>query len=412
MERLRISRWSGNLPTPDAEGTVNVTLVDGTSLFGESVRMQRPQQSLVVTGGKKESSASLKDVVAVTLTPPAGQTVDFKSTLFLHDGTRVSGDVEAVTDKHWIVRSVEFADPVKVPRQLARTFLVMKREPIAAPAGVIGRSGRLKIGTHQLTGRLVPAVEQEAAGESSLRWHPFGSLSSSPLTLDAAGQIIYRDPPPPVDPVAQRTSEQALQMQRMRLEQQKRGLNFGELFLRKADENPAAKQVGPDAHRVHVRSGDIIPCVVDSIDEQGVHVITNLSEDALIPHVKIKAIQLVPARPVPNLQEAKKQRLLTLPRLQKTSPPTHLLCSPNGDFLRCRLLELRDQAIRVELQLDEMEIPRDRVSQIIWLHPEELLRTAAGDAADGDGDPETVSIESPFLAYGTGDQTRWQSGDV
>jgi thiol-disulfide isomerase/thioredoxin len=388
LERLRISRWSGNLPTANAEGIVNVRLIDGTTLSGETVRMKRQDKSLVVSSGATQSTALLKDVVAVKLMPAKGQSVDFQSTLFLHDGTRVSGIVEAVTADEWIIRSTEFTDPVKVPRHLARTFLVMRRDPVDAAPGNAGRSGRLEIGTHKLTGRLVPAVEQQAAGESSLRWHPFGSLTSSPLLLDAGGRIVYRDPPPKVDPVTRRTTEQALQMQRARLQQQKRGLNFGQLFLRKADDNPAARQVGPDAHRVHVRSGDVIPCLVDSIDESGVHVLTNLAEDALIPHHRVKAIQLAPNAAPPSLQEAKKQRLLTLPRLQKTSPPTHLLCSANGDFLRCRLLELRDQTIRVELQLDEIEIPRDRVSQIIWLHPDELT--------GGDQDPEAASAESPF----------------
>ena len=93
---------------------------------------------------------------------------------------------------------------------------------------------------------------------------------------------------------------------------------------------------------------------------------------------------------VPSLKKAKKERLLTLPRLQKASPPTHLLCSRNGDFLRCRLIEMKHDFLRVEVQLTEIEIPTERVAQIIWFHPDEM-ETIDGKPADDkpkEGEPE------------------------
>src|SRR5262249_44411541 len=70
--------------------------------------------------------------------------------------------------------------------------------------------------------------------------------------------------------------------------------------------------------------------------------------------------------------EAKRDRLLTLPRMQRDSPPTHLICSKNGDFLRGRILEMDDSRLKVEVRLETREIARDRVAQIIWLHADEL----------------------------------------
>jgi thiol-disulfide isomerase/thioredoxin len=73
--------------------------------------------------------------------------------------------------------------------------------------------------------------------------------------------------------------------------------------------------------------------------------------------------------------------LLTLPRLQKDSPPTHLICSKNGDFLRGRILEMDDKVLRIEIRLETRAIPRERIAQIIWLHPDELTPQKATPAS-------------------------------
>ena len=65
-----------------------------------------------------------------------------------------------------------------------------------------------------------------------------------------------------------------------------------------------------------------------------------------VAHEKIKSVELIPTREAPKLNEVKRDRLLTLPRMQKDSPPTHLICSKNGDFLRGRILELDAAQLR------------------------------------------------------------------
>src|SRR5262249_33113909 len=106
---------------------------------------------------------------------------------------------------------------------------------------------------------------------------------------------------------------------------------------------------------------------------------TPLSDATFVAHEKIKSVELIPTREAPRLTKTKRDRLLTLPRMQKDSPPTHLICSRNGDFLRGRIVEMDDQRLKVEVRLETREIPRDRVAQIIWLHPDELAdqKTAA-----------------------------------
>jgi thiol-disulfide isomerase/thioredoxin len=54
--------------------------------------------------------------------------------------------------------------------------------------------------------------------------------------------------------------------------------------------------------------------------------------------------------------------------MQKDSPPTQLIRSRTGDYLRGRVLNLDEKTLQVEVRLETKEIPRDRVSRIIWLH--------------------------------------------
>ena len=195
------------------------------------------------------------------------------------------------------------------------------------------------------------------------------------MSESIAGNLVYRIPPK-VDAVSPQAKAQ--EQQRIRLRQQQRGLNFGVLFLKRADEVKSPK-VQRDAHVVHVRSGDIISCRVDRIDDEGVHLSTADSQNGFVSHDEIKAIEYVANSPPPDLESAKRDRLLTIPRLQKSAPPTHLLCSHNGDFLRCRLIDANAETIRVEVQLAELKLPRDRVAQIIWLHPEEVVESSTSD---------------------------------
>ncbi len=395
LERLRIARWSGIIPTSTTTGDVSVSLADGTRVSGTSIRSDADSNELTIGSQETSTSLPLHDVVSIKVTASKGPAKQATSALFLHDGTRVSGEIESIAAGRWVVRNDQFREPVGVPGDLVRTVVVMRRDPIVPPPDKVGRSGRLELGQHKLTGRLLPAEEQESApgqdgGVSCLRWQPFGCLNSSPLKKNANGRIVYRDPPPVVSAAAQRTSQQAIQMQQRRLQQQRRGLNFGELFLQRVDNEPAAKPVQPVGNKLHIRTGDVIPCRIDSIDERGVYITTAVADDTFVPHVKIKAVELVPNASPPSLKEAKKERLLTLPRLQKSSPPTHLLCSRNGDFLRCRLIELNDETIRVELQLEVIDIPRDRIAQIIWFHPEELLADPAAAKQDQPAEVATL----------------------
>src|SRR5439155_14982324 len=109
-----------------------------------------------------------------------------------------------------------------------------------------------------------------------------------------------------------------------------------------------------------------------------------------VAHERIKSVELIAARSVSQLDEPKRDRLLTLPRLQKDNPPTHLICSRNGDFLRGRVLEMDEARLKVEVRLETREIPRDRIAQIVWLHADELTGKVVAAPAGGDAGEDRV----------------------
>src|SRR5271157_1679402 len=147
-------------------------------------------------------------------------------------------------------------------------------------------------------------------------------------------------------------------------------------------------QPGGKRKALYLRSGDVIPSEITSIDENGVSFRTTLSASTFVPHNKVKAVELALAPdPAIKWNKAKRDRLLTLPRMQKENPPTHLIRSRNGDYLRGRLIKLDGTKLQVEIRLEPKEIPRDRLALIVWLHPDELdpTRKTAAPSPPGAG---------------------------
>ena len=124
---------------------------------------------------------------------------------------------------------------------------------------------------------------------------------------------------------------------------------------------------------IFLRDGDVIPAQIVKIDERGVSFKTDLSAGGFVPNEKVKAVDLVTgALAVVQIDKAKRERLLTLPRMQRENPPTHMIRSKTGDYLRGRVITMDDKSLEVEIRLDVKTIPRDRLSRIIWLHADEL----------------------------------------
>ena len=369
VERVSIARWLGSLPNAAADADALVAFNDGTFASGSIDGLASGKLS--IGKANPESTFAWDDVTGITFRNPAPPPAPSECALFLQNGVRLSGKFIEFDSSKCSFASANSTSPSQIPRRDIRSIIVFTHDP-KPPEVAAGTElkGQLQVGDLKLAGVLAPAgSETKTTLPIQFRWKPYGSTLAATMKPNASGNILYRMIPTPGPKSAQ---VRAQEMQRLRIKQQQRGLNFGELFLKRADEVKTPK-VERDAHVVHVLTGDVISCRVDRIDSTGVYVSTIDSKDGFVSHEEIKAIEYVTNAPPPDLEAAKRERLLTIPRLQKSAPPTHILCSHNGDFLRCRLIEADADSIRAEVQLTEITLPRDRVAQIIWLHPQQQI---------------------------------------
>jgi hypothetical protein len=158
-----------------------------------------------------------------------------------------------------------------------------------------------------------------------------------------------------------------------------------------------------------LRTGDVLPCAVAALDADGIAIRTPLGEASRreavrVPAALVQAVELKPTAASRGIDRARLDRLLTLPRVQRANPPTHLLRLDDGDYLRGRVVDLDAKVITFAMADAVKEIPRDVVARVIWLHPEDVDGAAVRQpVADGgllvqgvgrDGRRVTVVAES------------------
>ncbi len=126
---------------------------------------------------------------------------------------------------------------------------------------------------------------------------------------------------------------------------------------------------------VVLETGEAVGGEVESIDAGGVRLLREGAGPVTIPSSAVKAVELVPKTGV-LISPEKFRSLTTLPRSQRHLPPTHLVRSMQGDYLRGRLEGMDGENLRIALDADPrgkpLSIPRREVARVIWLHPEFL----------------------------------------
>jgi thiol-disulfide isomerase/thioredoxin len=143
-----------------------------------------------------------------------------------------------------------------------------------------------------------------------------------------------------------------------------------------------------------LRSGDTIPGEVTKIDDKGISFDSPIAETDFIPHEAVKAVELGGSRSLLELKKAQRHQLLTLPRLLRNAPPSHLVCSHNADFLRGRIVEMDDNKLTLEVRLTAKVIPRDRVAHLIWFHDDELSGEAPPSASQRTGSTRVQTVRA------------------
>ena len=453
LHRLRIADWIGNESnsTPiDAPFTVVMTdakiipaqalnladegqpltikTLDGesqtiplTSLAGISFDPDRAdKQDEPTTDDEDDTSGEGKDNDDDDESPPQTKPspASALATVLLHDGARFTGELTSISDRKVRLRHRSTFQEVAVDRSAVQRIVwqnakwhqsetdILRLVATSDSADIVTSGAPLT-----MQGRLQPSEIADSTGLASLAWQPHGSIAAARFADGISAKISFPELATKSDKNERSARADTAEDANRRIRERIEALRRKNLARRKPNapdedddddqltspEADPASSTADDAkaityeNNLFLRSGDQFVCRVLGSAEQGVLVKPREGQQQVVPHDKIKAIEMgLNVRQV-ALEDVKRQRLLTLPRLQKDSPPTHMLVAGNGDLLRCRLLGMNADTIRMEIRLEEIAVPRDRVSHIIWLHPEDLL-TNKGDneVSDDDRSDEVV----------------------
>lgn len=278
-------------------------------------------------------------------------------------GSRLTGRLLRVEQGTVWLAHPAVEEPVPLP-MLTLAAIAGTASPVEPPT-LSGRIGRLACGQEAVWGCLVNGVGageaaskegSEVAAATAICWQPLGSLTASPLAAAGDGgppqaTITYAEKGKPD------ASEAAGDLQATRRQITKRQVTKGFESL------------------LILRTGETFPCRVEAIDETGVRVQVSGSEPVTVTADLVQAVELVPA-PSREVSAEKFRSLTTLPRSQRQQPPTHVLRSLEGDYLRGRLVAMDAETIRIAVEASPqsapLSIPRAQVARLIWLHPENL----------------------------------------
>lgn len=123
---------------------------------------------------------------------------------------------------------------------------------------------------------------------------------------------------------------------------------------------------GRGASTVHLVSGESFACTVLAGDRRTLRVRLDGHGDLDVPAEQVRTIELSTAGVRPILKQ-KLARLLTLPRSQLGSPPTHVARMAGGDYLRGSFRGLDATTVQFEVADEVKQLPRRDVARIIRL---------------------------------------------
>lgn len=366
LERLQIHQWNEDLPTTiGSANEPSLSKSDGTVIPGALKSYQPDQRQFVMIENGQERTLPEGEVQSIKLEPKAITTPASLRAVYW-SGMKIRGDITGLEgDTIWL-KSPEMKEPIQISMNSLHSLRILENKSESRP--LPQRAGRLEAEGTIVQGCLVDGTHPD--GSSCLIWQPINSSTSSPLTNDLAAKIVYVEPPKPLSTVRKADPTGGLPSRidrKLRTGQPSTGLGKESIL--------------------HLRTGDIIPCAEVTIDEKGLSFQSKVSESSFVPHDKIHALELLPEVKQIELDQKKIERLLTLPRMQRRNPPTHLIRSIEGDYLRGRLVSMDDAQLQVELRLEGKIIRRDRVARIIWLPPE----------PSSGSDPKTPQSNLPAL---------------
>jgi thiol-disulfide isomerase/thioredoxin len=417
LENLRIMRWDGRTPAAGPRDQPSIQRTDGTPISGQIVRFDPLAREFLVRDQQQERRIAEGEVACIAL---AAQDENPASGIraVSQDGTRVSGALFNVENGALCLSVLGVKEFLRLPVAGLRSLVMIRNDqPPRVRAETVPV---LELAGLRLPGRLLDGRAEAEA--SCIVWQPQGSATASHLRAGVSGKIVLREPPPsppaPIDPTDRETRLMLAKQMRARGAQMKavqvivQQPNGGLMVQMQPLPAQAAAPSPPAKPSLHLRSGDVIPAEVTKIDGEGVWFRSPLSRSTFVAHSKVKAVELAPeSADAFKVGKSKRERLLTVPRMQKEAPPTHMVRSKDGDYLRGRVVALSDTTLQVEVRLETKDVPRDRIARIIWLHGDEL-QASKDKAPPVPAEPQRTAAPRVQVVQSNGDRLTFVAEQV
>jgi thiol-disulfide isomerase/thioredoxin len=368
VERLIVTSWSGELPTFKEGSNASISTVDGQAIDGQIKAFDASTQSLKIQQGEQAAiDLPLSNINGCNFTILRLDSENHFRAVQLVDQTRLHGDWLGGKDGRIQFQSSAMRSPTSFSVSDVASLGRCNQVKGTLSSDDQARAGTLVLGDTRLQGWLEPATAE--ADRSCFRWRPSMAAQSAVLRDAAEGEIVYRLSQPPRDePVERPTSVIANPFKLLTMGGADNASSIGSAFL-------------------SLDTGDRFEAYVTKIDDTHVHFHSNATETKSIPIDRVIEVGLTSRNATATYAQTpvEQQRLLTVPRMQKNNPPTHLLVSPNNDHLRGRLIKMDEELVEVEVRLQTIQIPRTQISSILWLRKRGW--DAEEDATQSGADP-------------------------
>lgn len=246
VKSVRVSQWDGSKPKALQKGQNRVHLINGSIVYG-TISALESETIRLVKADEEEVTIALAEIDSVYLNDDLKTMPNGSTNVFWLDGTRLTGELAQIEDGKIGLKTNYSKEPIISTLDKSNRLIFTPAKPsqlkdTAAP-------DRLYCSGGTLHGTLVGNGDE--TGTSALRWKPFGGVNSSPLAPNCDARFVR----------GKRTKEVTYDK-----------VKFGDLL--------------------YLVSGDIVPCSVDSIDEESLYITTAFAKAKKIPHDNVKAVEL------------------------------------------------------------------------------------------------------------------------
>lgn len=163
-----------------------------------------------------------------------------------------------------------------------------------------------------------------------------------------------------------------------------------------------------DEPSLFLKSGDCFAAEIKSVIDGQMVFESSLFSTNKIDVDLVRGVRKLAYTGTETMEKGSRKRLLTLPRSQRSNPPTHLVVSREGDAIRGHLQSMDVDELTLQVRGEDRKIQMKNIAEIIWLQdapeivPPGKNAPAVAEKSDTKavrGDSEKVDLNCQALDY-------------